>query len=264
MSRWKVERRTGHCGSCERGFADGELHLSVLELTQEGLRRRDACRECWHREAPEGAPPRGQDRPGGEILERFWWGTRHQAEPEKAVKMDMEVLEQLFDALADRGEERLAEIRYVICLLLMRKRRVKLVRLVREQGREAFLVKKPRREEQHRVAVFDFGPERMEGIRHELQALLDGAGEDVDPVAVLEAADAELADQEQRDEASSEAEADQEQRDEASSEAEAVEEPASGDEAPEAASDGVQGGAEDGSGAPAADASPGEDLSAHG
>lgn len=195
MSRWKVERRSGRCGSCERAFNDGELHLSVLELTPEGLQRRDACRACWHEEAPAAAaaadevPARGQDRPGGGILERFWWSTRHQVEAEKAVKMDMEVLEQLFDALAGRGEERLAEIRYVVCLLLMRKRRVKLVRLVREQGKEAFLVKKPRREEQDRVAVYDFGPERMEGIRHELQALLDGAGEDVDPAALLAAAD---------------------------------------------------------------------------
>jgi hypothetical protein len=241
MSRWKVERRTGQCGRCERAFADGELHLSVLELTQEGLRRRDACRECWHREAPEGAPPRGQDRPGGEILERFWWGTRHQAEPEKAVKMDMEVLEQLFDALAERGEERLAEIRYVICLLLMRKRRVKLVRLVREQGREAFLVKKPRREEQHRVAVFDFGPERMEGIRHELQALLDGAGEDVDPVAVLEAADAELAAEAERGEATSTEEASEEaEPDDTAPEDTAPEDTAPEDTAPEEAPDGAQ------------------------
>lgn len=199
MSRWKVERRSGRCGSCERAFNDGELHLSVLELTPEGLQRRDACRACWHEEAPAAAaaadevPARGQDRPGGGILERFWWSTRHQVEAEKAVKMDMEVLEQLFDALAGRGEERLAEIRYVVCLLLMRKRRVKLVRLVREQGKEAFLVKKPRREEQDRVAVYDFGPERMEGIRHELQALLDGAGEDVDPAALLAAADEQQA-----------------------------------------------------------------------
>lgn len=196
MSRWKVERRSGRCGSCERAFNDGELHLSVLELTEGGLRRRDACRACWHEEAPAAAgsdEARGQDQPGGGILERFWWSTRHQEEAEKAVKMDMEVLEQLFDALAGRGEERLAEIRYVVCLLLMRKRRVKLVRLVREQGKEAFLVKKPRREEQDRVAVYDFGPERMEGIRHELQALLDGAGEDVDPAALLAAADAQQA-----------------------------------------------------------------------
>jgi hypothetical protein len=217
MAQWKVERRGGGCAACEKGFTQGETIQSMLEVGGEGLLRQDFCLPCWKAGAAgEGLTSVGQASgldveqevsalKEGETSahDRFWWSSRHQEVAEKSVRMDMEVLEQLFDALSSRKEMRLLEIRYVVCLLMLRKRRLKVTRVVREQGSEAFLVKKPRRDELHRVEVYDFTPERMETLRHELQALLDGAGSDEDPQLQLDlAASFEEAD----DEASIEAE----------------------------------------------------------
>jgi len=213
MAKWKVERRGGGCAACEKEFVHHETIQSVLEVAEQGLLREDFCVGCWQAgkagdglggelcaghessaepgamvtsEANSVVRPAAGSSPGSDFRERFWWSSRHQEVAEKAVRMDLEVLDQLFDALAPRKETRLQEIRYVVCLLLLRKRRLKVMRVVREQGSEAFLVKKPRLEELHRVEVFDFVPERMESLRHELQALLDGAGSELDPESLLD------------------------------------------------------------------------------
>ena len=107
-------------------------------------------------------------------IHRFWWSTRHQEDTHKTVAMDMDALQRLFLELQGREERNLAELRYVLCLLLMRKKRVKLERILRDDDGESFIVRRPRSEERYTVAVFDFTPERMAQIREHLQAIFDG------------------------------------------------------------------------------------------
>ena len=97
------------------------------------------------------------------------------AEQKRTVQLDLESLERLFLELEGTDELRLQELRYVLCLILMRKRRLKVERVLRTADGEAFRVKRPRRDERLEVRVFDFSPERMAEIRTELQAIFDGA-----------------------------------------------------------------------------------------
>jgi hypothetical protein len=76
-------------------------------------------------------------------------------------------------------------MRYVLCLILMRKRRLKLARVERGAEGEAMLVRRPRREESLRVFVFDFSPERLEELRHELLQVFEGADPALLPEPVL-------------------------------------------------------------------------------
>lgn len=123
--------------------------------------------------------------PGGSVPESpgspepgpvFWWYTRYQAETKKkTLQLDLAALEQIFVSLEGREEIPVRELRYLLCLILMRKRRVKLQKLERSPEGESFLVKRPRREQLFRVFVFDFSPERIAELRTQLQALFDGA-----------------------------------------------------------------------------------------
>jgi hypothetical protein len=166
MVDWKFSRRCDRCGSCDTVFEDGTRHVSTLSLKGEELSRADSCVACWEREAPSAAI--------------FFWYTR-QSRERRGLRLDLPTLEQLFLRLEGRTEERVLEMRYVLALLLMRKKRLKLVRIVR-QPRETMVVRRPRREEALEVAVFDFRPERMEELRRELVEIFDGAeGERSDP-----------------------------------------------------------------------------------
>lgn len=162
MSDWKFRRRQGWCSACETRFAEGDRHVSALLIQGEDLCREDHCLVCFGK------------RSGLDDL--FFWYTRHH-EKKRAFALDLSTLEHLFLQLEGRVEPRVRELRYVLCLLLMRKRRLKLDRVLRgaEGEGESMLCHRPRRKEALRVFVFDFTPERMQALRGDLVGLLEGA-----------------------------------------------------------------------------------------
>lgn len=189
---WKLKRREAQCARCERVFEEGEPFFSVLVVEEDMLGRVDHCPACFA-ERPESP---------GELV---WWRTRRQAAPKRGLAVDFESVEALFLALIGREEERLRELCYLLSLLLMRKRRVKLVRVRRSAEGETMVLRRPRREEELEVSVFDLTPERMEVLRRELERIVEGAGaEDVlagpapvpEPEEPEQSDEAEQADQE--------------------------------------------------------------------
>jgi hypothetical protein len=174
MAEWKITTRTPECSACGRTFPEGERHVSALSLQGEELQRIDACEACFR---PE---------PGREDL--FFWFTRTRA-GRRGLEFDLPTLEQLFLRLEGRSEKRIREVRYVLCLILMRKRRLKLQRVERGPEGEAMLVRRPRRDEAWRVFVFDFGPERLEELRHELLQVFEGADPTLEPEAAQTSAE---------------------------------------------------------------------------
>ena len=160
MSDWKFGRRHGQCESCQREFAADEAHVSALVIEAEEPQREDVCLECW------------QSREVAETL--FWWRTHHRVGKKRGLALNLEALEAFFLALEDKQDRTLRELRYILCLILMRKRRLKIVRILRGKEGEAMLVRRPRRKESLRVWVYDFSPERMDELRIKLVRIFDG------------------------------------------------------------------------------------------
>lgn len=165
MSDWKFRRRQGLCSGCQVKFVDGTRHVSALRIVGEDLSREDHCLHCFGRL---------QDTSGVGAVDLFFWYTRHH-EGKRALQLDLATLEQLFLTLEGRAEPRVRELRYVLCLLLLRKRRLKLDRILREAGGEAMVLHRPRRKETLKVFVFEFSPERLAALKGDLLALLEGA-----------------------------------------------------------------------------------------
>jgi hypothetical protein len=159
MIDWKLQRRQDACSGCRRAYVSDERHVSSLAIVGDEVVRDDTCVACWDRRA------RSDDV--------FHWFTRHRRDRGR-LHLDLAALEQLFLQLEKRSEPKLREMRYVLSLLLMRKRRLRLVRVVRGGGGEALIVKRPRRPETFEVPVFDFAPERIEEVRSELVRSFEG------------------------------------------------------------------------------------------
>ena len=166
MTDWKFRRRRGSCSACDTPFEAGTRHVSVLSLAGEDLAREDACLACWEKREKSG--------------DVFWWSARH-SDVRRGLQLDLPTLEQLFIRLEGRAEPRIRELRFVLCLLLMRKRRLKLERVSRGEP-ESMFVRRPRREDSFEVFVFDFGPERIDEMRRELVAIFEGAEPEPGPV----------------------------------------------------------------------------------
>jgi hypothetical protein len=163
MVEWKIARRRDRCSLCETAFQEGAKHVSTLRFQGGSLAREDLCPACFERREP------GQDL--------FFWYTRERSGP-RGLALDLPTLEQLFLRLEGNAEPRIEELRYVLALLLMRKRRLKLVRVVRDP-RETMLVRRPRRDEAWRVPVCDFDAARMDALKVDLIAIFDGSPEDL-------------------------------------------------------------------------------------
>ncbi len=192
MAQWKIRRRAGTCSACERPFEEGERLVSTLRASEEGLERAECCVGWWEGR-PESAASQDCARACRQRAEQgaepttehlFWWYSRHSEGRRRGLQLDLESLERLFLELEGRPEQALRELRYVLCLLLMRKRRLKVARIERDSEGETFLVRRPRRDQRFRVHVFDFTPDRLEEVRVQLQSIFDGGeGWGGDPTA---------------------------------------------------------------------------------
>lgn len=159
MTEWKINKRGEACAFCERAFVEGEAHISSLALDADAVTRFDACLACWKK------------RDSSSDL--FWWRTRRSADKPRGLALNLEALEGLFVSLSDRSETSLRELRYVLCLILMRKRRLKIERVARTEHGEALIVTRPRRRDVFEVDVFDFTPEQIDALRSRLQDVFE-------------------------------------------------------------------------------------------
>jgi hypothetical protein len=105
------------CSRCGRDFSPEERYLSALFEQGEGFQRLDYCAGCWE------GPPTGSFA---------HWRGRVPAKEERPPRfVDDGELVELFVRLGGAGEPREVAFRYLLGLLLVRKR---LLRLVRSGG----------------------------------------------------------------------------------------------------------------------------------
>lgn len=146
------------CAVSGRTFGAGETYFSTLHLERGGPVRKDYSADAWRGPA-EGAIA--------------WWSSRTaEGDSSKPKLAPQDVLLNLFTELADRPEE--AEFRYVLALLLLRRRIVKLEETRRDGGGETLALDCPRRNEHYEVRVAPPAAERTEQLQQRMIELLYG------------------------------------------------------------------------------------------
>lgn len=106
---YDVPRPAGHCGVTGRKIEAGERLFAAIRETPQGIERIDVSPEAW--DAFERAN-----------LLAYWQTVMPAHEQKKKVFVDDEVLCTLFERLADAGEPVKVNFRFVLGLILMRKR----------------------------------------------------------------------------------------------------------------------------------------------
>ncbi len=165
MIDFEVSRPAGRCSVSGREFAEGEPFHSALFETPQGFERRDYSEECWQG-PPEGALCVFQTRlPKREEKKRTFVGD--------------DVLVTFFDRLADCEEEPKQRFRFVLSLILLRKRLLKYERTIREGDREFWEMRLMRDKTLHRVFNPVLKDAEIQELTGQLGAVLAGgaAGE---------------------------------------------------------------------------------------
>jgi hypothetical protein len=111
MDEWELSKPLGLCSGTGKKIEHGEEYFAALVQTDEGLARRDFCAEYWQEKQPD--------------VFCYWKTKLPQPDQKKHIFVDDEMLMAFFERLAQETEQEKINFRFVLALILMRKRRLK-------------------------------------------------------------------------------------------------------------------------------------------
>ena len=155
---WPIESPTGRCAATGRAFQEGEEYFSVLFEEGESFRRADYSLEAWHG-PPDAAYCHFKSRVPIRKKQKRWLA-------------DDEVLESFFLRLEGEQEPVRIQFRFVLALILMRKRRVRYEGSAVDNGTEWWTVTLMRDRSTHRVANPRLAADQLEEVSRQLSGIL--------------------------------------------------------------------------------------------
>ena len=122
MDEWEITRPLGQCYGTGRQIAPNEEYFAALIETDNGLERRDFCAEYWQNNTPQ--------------VYCYWRSKLPDPEHKKQLFVDDDMLMAFFERLEQESEQEKLNFRFVIMLVLMRKRRLKYDSAMSRNGEE--------------------------------------------------------------------------------------------------------------------------------
>jgi hypothetical protein len=159
--QWEVQRSMGACVATGRAFQEGEEFYTVLFEDGDSFRRADYSLDAWQG-PPEGSFCHFRSR----VPER---------EKKKRLLVDDDLLIHFFRRLATEEEPVRVRFRFVLALILMRKRLLKYQESVSgADGEEVWTMTLTRDQSPHQVINPKMTDDQIEGVSRELTAILHG------------------------------------------------------------------------------------------
>ena len=160
-NEWEISRATGRCVTTGRELAEGEFYYTALFETAEGFERKDYSMEGWS------GPPEGTF---------CHWKTRMPVRGKKAasIAVDNSLLVNLFCRLEEDSSEMRQNFRFVLALLLMRKRLLRLDRTTHQDEREYWQMRLTGEQSLHQVLNPNLTTAEIERLSAQLTAILSG------------------------------------------------------------------------------------------
>jgi len=161
-SEWKIAKPGQACTLCAGPFKPGRGYFSALFEKEKSFERRDYCEDCFKSHRPENL--------------FSYWLTRVQDEdadgPKRPV-LDPESVLEFFRRLGNDNDPQRRAFRFVLALMLTRKKVLKLSGSARDASGEELLVFVERRGgERHEVPALQMDEEALKTAGEELGRLL--------------------------------------------------------------------------------------------
>ncbi len=127
---YDIAKAGGQCARCGRPLEPGEEFVATVVEAEGGFERRDHCAACW------ASAPADEGSVFG-----LWRSRMPQPEQKRKLFVDDDVIIDFFERLAGAEEPAKANFRYVLALVLMRKKRLVYDRSrTDEAGRDVWLM----------------------------------------------------------------------------------------------------------------------------
>ena len=172
IADWEVAKTQGVCAGCGNNLEPGQDCYAALLEGQEnpepkpqektpesgGFERQDYCENCWQQEPPQAF---------------CFWKTRvPEPTQKKKLLVDDEVLLEFFERLAKETERAKINFRFVLALILMRKRILKYQRTELRHGQEIWIMGQVRQQTIHEVSNPRLDDAQITEVSQHLSAIL--------------------------------------------------------------------------------------------
>jgi hypothetical protein len=127
MDEWEINKPLGQCSGSGARIQPGEEYFGALVETEEGLQRRDFCADYWNSRKP--------------AVFCHWKSRLPHPDQKKHVFVDDGMLMAFFERLAGETEQEKVEFRFVLALILMRKRLLKYDSTKTDDGTETWCLR---------------------------------------------------------------------------------------------------------------------------
>ena len=154
-----LQSRSPLCNGCQKPFADKEDYHTALSLTAEGYRRRDLCAACWSGTEHASAVS-------------YWQGTFQVPLPPKPETLKKEDAESLLRKFIDSKDPGHANARYILAIMLERKRTLKHRDTTEQDGQKILIYEHARTGETFLVPDPRLRLDQLEAVQTEVSALL--------------------------------------------------------------------------------------------
>ncbi|MGD8452224.1 MAG: hypothetical protein PVJ57_10435 [Phycisphaerae bacterium] len=168
-TEWQVTRAGRVCRQCERTFEVGEVFRAVLYETRAGYEREDYCQQC--------SPPADREPVG------TWQAQRAAPTTAKTPSFDREAIYSFFMRLEDEDQPEKVQFRFLLALLLWRKKVLKFRETAEANGRECWVFSVTGGDQTYRVVRPELDEAQLEELSSQLEQVLAGGVVDLESPA---------------------------------------------------------------------------------
>ena len=158
MVEYEVQPNTRKCAISGRVLQSGEIVYTVLADEEGKLVRKDYAEENW-KGAPEGCFS-------------HWKGKIKETTAKKAHPVDESLLMDCFERLEGQDDPKQQNFRYIIGLMLVRKRKLKLVKTENLGDMEKLVLRCPKTSTDHEVLHTKLTESELDKVQEEVMGLL--------------------------------------------------------------------------------------------
>jgi len=157
---WNIRETALRCAMCAADFREGQEVCSLLVDRATGFERRDYCASCWS---------------GQEIAQAFshWRTTMPRREQPLSRRVNAQVVLDCFLKLEGEQERRKLCFRYVLGLMLLRKKRMRFGGVQRGEGGEELVLFDAYSGAEYRVYDPGLNADEVAGVTEEVSKVLN-------------------------------------------------------------------------------------------
>ena len=155
---YPIQHHSRVCAATGRSLQPGERYYSVLLVEAGQFARKDYSAEAW-----PGAP--------ADAI-AYWSGKVPDADPKRRLVVDDDLLMSCFERLAEEADPNRIQFRYVVALLLLRRKRLKFDDLRRDGDQEYLQLKCAKTGQIFEVLDPHLAEEDMKRVQNEVLKIL--------------------------------------------------------------------------------------------